>query len=86
MRCLREVAYHNPPGSLADMFLIGLLIRTDRGIRTAMKIEGETVHYDATNPEARQYLWDIAKKNYYDKGVRTFWLDEVRHFTMISEW
>jgi alpha-D-xyloside xylohydrolase len=42
-----------------------------------MNIEGETVHYDATNPEARQYLWDIAKRSYYDKGVKTFWLDEV---------
>src|SRR5699024_6525304 len=25
----------------------------------------------------RKYLWDKAKKNYYDKGIKTFWLDEA---------
>jgi alpha-D-xyloside xylohydrolase len=55
----------------------GLLIRTDRGIRTAMNIEGETVHFDATNPASRKYVWSIAKKNYYDKGIKIFWLDEA---------
>ena len=35
------------------------------------------IHYDATNPAARDYVWGIAKENYYDKGVRIFWLDEA---------
>jgi len=60
-----------------DMLTKGLLIRTDRGIRTAMNIEGETVHYDATNPEARDYVWQISKQNYYSKGIKLFWLDEA---------
>lgn len=60
-----------------EMVANGLLIRTDRGIRTAMNFEGETVHYDATNPEAREYIWMKAKKNYYDKGIKIFWLDEA---------
>lgn len=55
----------------------GYLIRMDRGVRTAMDFQGETVHFDATNPGAREYVWSRAKKNYYDKGVRVFWLDEA---------
>jgi len=46
----------------------GYLIRTERGIRTAMDFEGETVHYDATNPAAQKYVWEKAKNNYYSKG------------------
>ncbi|KAM3075838.1 hypothetical protein ACMFMG_007962 [Clarireedia jacksonii] len=60
-----------------EMLERGYLIRTDRGIRTAMDFEGETIHYDATNPKARQYLWDKANKNYYSKGIKIFWLDEA---------
>ncbi|KAL1964471.1 hypothetical protein VTN77DRAFT_6897 [Rasamsonia byssochlamydoides] len=59
------------------MLAKGFLIRTDRGIRTAMNFQGETVHFDATNPAARAYVWDKAKRNYYDKGIRVFWLDEA---------
>ena len=42
-----------------------------------MDFQGNTLHYDATNPEAREYVWEKAKKNYYDKGVKVFWLDEA---------
>lgn len=55
----------------------GYLIRTDRGFRIAMDFQGNTVHFDATNPAAREYVWQKAKQNYYDKGVKTFWLDEA---------
>ena len=55
----------------------GLLIRMDKGIRVVMMHQGNTVHYDATNPEAQQYVWDKVKKNYYDKGIKLFWLDEA---------
>lgn len=55
----------------------GLLVRSERGIRTTMDFEGETVYYDATNPEARSYVWDKARKSYYDRGVKLFWLDEA---------
>ena len=55
----------------------GLLIRTDRGCAGGHGVQGSTVHYDATNPAARDYVWGIAKENYYDKGVRIFWLDEA---------
>jgi alpha-D-xyloside xylohydrolase len=59
------------------MLEAGHLVRTDRGIRTAMDFMGDTVHFDATNPSAREYVWSIAKKNYYDKGIKVFWLDEA---------
>ncbi len=60
-----------------DMKEKGYLIRTDRGVRIAMTFQGNTVHFDPTNPGARDYVWQIAKTNYYDKGVRIFWLDEA---------
>ncbi|KAK8106948.1 glycosyl hydrolase family 31 [Apiospora kogelbergensis] len=61
----------------AEMVEQGHLIRTERGIRTAMNFQGETVHFDATNPAARDYVWRKAKQNYHDKGIRVFWLDEA---------
>ncbi|KAL9115737.1 MAG: hypothetical protein Q9227_000105 [Pyrenula ochraceoflavens] len=60
-----------------EMLEKGLLIRTDRGVRTAMTFMGDTVHFDATNPDARTYVWQKAKQNYYSKGVKIFWLDEA---------
>ncbi len=55
----------------------GLLIRTEMGYPISMDFQGNTLHYDATNPEARAYVWQKAKQNYYDKGIRVFWLDEA---------
>ncbi|EHY57822.1 Alpha-xylosidase [Exophiala dermatitidis] len=55
----------------------GLLIRQDRGLRVSMDYMGDTVHADFTNPATREFVWQTAKKNYYDKGVKLFWLDEA---------
>ncbi len=60
-----------------EMLEKGYLIRTERGVRVGLDFQGATIHYDATNPEARAYLWDKAKGNYYDLGIRVFWLDEA---------
>ena len=60
-----------------EMLEKGYLIRTERGFRVGLDFEGATIHYDATNPEARAYVWEKAKKNYYDKGIKIFWLDEA---------
>ena len=65
------------PGMVEEMKEKGYLIRTDRGFRIVMDFQGNTVHYDATNPAAREYVWQKAKKNYYDKGIKVFWLDEA---------
>lgn len=55
----------------------GLAIRTERGSIQCFDFQGDTVIYDATNPEAREFIWDKAKKNYYDYGIDMFWLDEA---------
>lgn len=60
-----------------EMLEKGYLVRTDRGIRTTMDFLGDTVFYDATHPGAREYVWEKTKKNYYEKGIKIFWLDEA---------
>ena len=55
----------------------GLLTRVEKGVRIDSLYMGNTVHFDATNPEAREYVWDKIRQNYFDKGVRIFWLDEA---------
>lgn len=60
-----------------EMMEKGYLIRTERGLRVGMNFEGQTLHCDVTNPDARSYFWDKIKKNYYEKGIKVFWLDEA---------
>ena len=55
----------------------GYLINVERGHRIGMNFQGETVHIDMTNPDARTFLWNKAKENYYNNGVKIFWLDEA---------
>jgi alpha-D-xyloside xylohydrolase len=55
----------------------GLLVHTERGVKVQMTFGGDSVFFDATNPEARKYVWEKCKKNYYDYGIRIFWLDEA---------
>ncbi len=52
----------------------GYLVRTDRG-KDTMTWMGDAVYFDATHPGARQFVWERCKENYYDKGIRCFWLD-----------
>ncbi|KAF3766202.1 family 31 glycoside hydrolase [Cryphonectria parasitica EP155] len=60
-----------------EMLERGLLIRNERGYRAVMDFQGNTVHFDATNPEARTYVWAKAARNYGQYGIRLFWLDEA---------
>lgn len=55
----------------------GYLVDADRGSGLHMTWMGNTVFYDATNPGAQQFVWNRCKENYYDKGIRCFWLDEA---------
>ncbi|MRS02060.1 family 31 glucosidase, partial [bacterium] len=57
-----------------EMVEKGYLIRADRGSRFVLM--GAT-HIDVTNPGARKFIWSKAKKNYYDFGIKLFWLDEA---------
>ncbi|KAI0008807.1 glycoside hydrolase family 31 protein [Xylariaceae sp. FL0662B] len=60
-----------------EMLEHGYLIRADRGIRTTLDFQGETIHFDATHPGARKYVWEKARRSYFSKGIKAFWLDEA---------
>lgn len=53
------------------------LVKADRGLDVQMGFQGPSMFYDVTNPAARARLWEIVTKNYYDHGIRAFWLDEA---------
>ena len=55
----------------------GLLVTSDRGPQVHMTSFGDQAFMDTTNPRTREYVWQKIKSNYYDKGVRLFWLDEA---------
>ncbi len=57
-----------------EMVEKGYLIRADRGNRFVLA--GAAI-FDATNPDARKYIWSKAKQNYYNFGIKIFWLDEA---------
>jgi alpha-D-xyloside xylohydrolase len=65
-----------------EMHDLGLLAATERGSPVHLRIwdKGAAGHtfvsfYDATNPRARIYLWDKARRGYYAHGIRAWWLD-----------
>lgn len=62
--------------NFAEMADKGYLVRTDRG-RDTMTWMGNTLYFDATNPDAQKFVWEKCKENYYSKGIRCFWLDEA---------
>ncbi|MET9225723.1 glycoside hydrolase family 31 protein [Lentzea sp. NPDC003310] len=35
----------------------------------------QVAFYDATNPDAREFLWERLRRGYHDLGVTVFWLD-----------
>lgn len=62
----------------------GLLVRAVRGVPVQMIFQDNRPagpvalhYYDATNPEARQFLWDKVRQNYYRHGIKVWWLDEA---------
>lgn len=60
-----------------EIFQNGLCIQTERGSIQCFDFQGDTVIYDATNPEAREFIWKKVKENYYNYGIDMFWLDEA---------
>eukprot|EP00929_Paragymnodinium_shiwhaense_P061107 TRINITY_DN30518_c0_g1_i2.p1 TRINITY_DN30518_c0_g1~~TRINITY_DN30518_c0_g1_i2.p1 ORF type:complete len:708 (+),score=148.97 TRINITY_DN30518_c0_g1_i2:61-2184(+) len=55
---------------------LGLLAATETGGCDAGRQSGAGVaEYDAFNPDARRYLWTQLQQNYYQHGIRIFWLD-----------
>ncbi len=46
----------------------------------------EKYTYDPTNPAAAAYLWSKWKENYFDIGIKTFWLDPCDDFHAIEDY
>lgn len=55
----------------------GYLIQCEKGLDFVMANRGSSTLFDATNPDAQNYVWKKAKENYYKKGIKIFWLDEA---------
>jgi len=60
----------------------GLLIRSERGSPMTKPFRDTkpsglvpVQFYDATNPEARKYIWDKVREGYYKYGIKLWWLD-----------
>lgn len=60
-----------------EMYQKGMLVQTEHGLNVQMNFHGNNVFFDATNPKARQFVWEKCKKNYTDLGVKYYWLDEA---------
>lgn len=67
--------------ALAEM---GGLIRADHGSPYS-NFMGYTTYFDATNPKARELVWQRSKEHYFDKGVDLFWLDEAEPETASND-
>ncbi len=55
----------------------GWLVSSERGVQVNLDFMGNTTFFDATHPQARAFVWDTVKQNYYDLGIKLFWLDEA---------
>lgn len=61
-----------------EMQANGYLSATRDGPGTTDSWNGSYIrNYDSTNPGARRFLWDTLKRNYYDKGIKNFWIDQA---------
>jgi len=60
-----------------EMYERGLLMTTERGTIESYDFQGDCLIIDVTNPEAREFIWEKCKKNYYDYGIDMFWLDNA---------
>lgn len=72
--------------NFAPMQAQGLFTRSIEGKCDTVEFFGPRCQYDPTNPQAAQYLWGKWKENYFDLGIRTFWLDPCDDFHEILEY
>lgn len=54
-----------------------MILRTENGVYGMQDFYGQQDYIDTLNPKTRDYTWSLVKKNYYDNGIRYFWLDEA---------
>jgi alpha-D-xyloside xylohydrolase len=60
-----------------EMAKKGLLMGTEKGMPAFCAYRGITTYCDFTHPEARKFIWEKVKENYYKYGIKMFWLDEA---------
>ncbi|KAJ5666581.1 hypothetical protein N7462_010990 [Penicillium macrosclerotiorum] len=61
-----------------EMMAQGFLSATRSGPGITDSWNGSYIrNYDSTNPGARRFLWETLKKNYFDNGIRNFWIDQA---------
>lgn len=53
------------------------LLRAEKGVDVVFMFFGPQTYVDTTHPDGQRYFWSRAKNNYYDYGIKTFWLDEA---------
>ncbi|MCA9241490.1 MAG: glycoside hydrolase family 31 protein [Planctomycetales bacterium] len=70
--------------NFAELEQRGLLVQTERGVNRLVNFTDAGVDHavsscliDATNPAAREFLWSKVRSNYYQHGVRVWWLDAI---------
>ncbi|HOV41089.1 MAG TPA: glycoside hydrolase family 31 protein [Oscillospiraceae bacterium] len=54
-----------------------MLVRTENGQYGTFDFYGQQTFIDPMNPRTAKYVWEKVKKNYYDYGIKNFWLDEA---------
>ena len=47
---------------------------------------GRTLQYDPTHPDAGPFLWQHWKRNYFDLGIKTFWLDPCDDLNLVADY
>lgn len=60
-----------------EMSEANMLVRTENGQYGTFDFYGQQTFIDPMNPKTAQFVWDKVKQNYYDYGIRDFWLDEA---------
>jgi len=65
-----------------EMRARGYLARSEQGSQVHMFLydtypgrDAPMTFYDATNPEARRFVWEKVRANYYQHGIKIWWLD-----------
>ena len=61
--------------NMGEMTERDMLVRVNRGMNRQMECVNISQFADMTNPETREFVFEILKKNYLGKGVSQFWLD-----------
>ncbi len=70
--------------NFAELERRNLLVRTERGLNSFIKFTDSNAHQtvisgllDTTHPEARKFLWDKVRENYFRHGIKVWWLDAI---------